>query len=117
MYWLALFAAIISNAIANIAFKKAVTKTPIEGGVSAVFTLASDPWMWLGAFSACVLLGCYLYALKGIDISIAYPAVTGFAMLGIVLAGVLFLGETLSIAKVVGIFFVLTGVLLLKQST
>jgi len=117
MYWFALFLAIISNGIANVAFKKAVMRAPVEEGIGGFLQLASEPWMWLGAFSACVLLGCYLYALKGIDLSIAYPVVTGLAMLGIVLTGIVFLGETISITKALGIVMVLIGVLLLKQSS
>ncbi len=117
MYWLALFVAIISNAIANVAFKKAVMRTPIEEGIVGFAKLAAEPWMWLGVVFACLLLGCYLYALKGIDLSIAYPVVAGLAMLGIAFAGALFLGEAISFTRIVGMVLIVTGILLLKQST
>ena len=70
----------------------------------------------VGIASACVLLGCYLYALKGIDLSIAYPVVTGFAMLGIALAGALMFGEVISYTRIVAMMLIVAGILLLKQS-
>lgn len=114
MHWLALFIAVLANAAANVAFKKAVTGTPIESGFSSLTKLAADPWMWLGATSACVLLGSYLYALKGIQLTVAYPAVTGLAMLAISLAGATFLNEAISTQKVVAMMLIVLGILLLK---
>lgn len=116
MYWLALFIAIISNAVANIAFKKAVARTPAEEGVVGFFKLSTEPWMWLGVIAACLLLGCYLYALKGIDLSVAYPMVTGLAMLGIALAGAIVFGEVISAVRMFAMTLIVVGVLLLKLS-
>jgi multidrug transporter EmrE-like cation transporter len=116
MYWFALLIAVISNAIANVAFKKAVARTPLEEGIGGFIKLAAEPWMWLGIVSACLLLGCYLYTLRGIDLSIAYPAVTGLAMLGIALAGTLIFGETISFTRIAAMVLIVAGVLLLNQS-
>jgi len=117
MYWSALLVAIISNIIANLSFKKAVAATPIEEGAEGFIKLAADPWMWAGFLSAGLLLGCYLYALKGIDLSIAYPVVTGFAMVGIALSGALFFGESLSLAKIFAMTLIIAGVFILKFSS
>jgi multidrug transporter EmrE-like cation transporter len=117
MYWIALLAAIVANVVANFAFKKAMSSTPLEGGLSDYIKLATEPWMWLGGIMAMVLLGCYLYALKEIDLSIAYPAVTGLSFLGIVVVGVLTLNESMSPAKLLAIVLIVAGVLILKQYT
>ena len=114
MYWLALFAAVLANTIANIAFKKAMTSMSLEPGIFSVAKLAIDPWMWLGAASACVLLGSYLYALRGIQLSVAYPAVTGLAMLAITLLGVILLNESVSVQKLIAMTLIIVGVVLLK---
>jgi len=116
MYWLALFGAIICNIIANVAFKHAVTRTPLDEGITSILKLAADPWMWIGGVFCIFLLGCYLYALKGLDISVAYPAITGIALLGVVLSGTLFFDEAISLSRALGIISVVVGVLLLKES-
>jgi len=115
MYWFALFVAAICNSVANVAFKKAIVRTPFDVGVDGVIQLLLEPWMWLGVLCAGSLLACYLYSLKGIDLSLAYPAVTGLAMLGIVLSGV-FTGEGITTLKIGGIALVLAGISLLYQS-
>ena len=107
MHWLALLIAVLSNATANVAFKKAITNTPIEPDFSSLMKLATDPWMWLGVASACLLLGSYLYALKGLGLSLAYPAVTGLAMLAIALTGATFLGESISAQKLIAMALIL----------
>jgi multidrug transporter EmrE-like cation transporter len=115
-YWVALLVAIISNVIANVAFKKAMIRTQLDGGVGGFSKLSGEPWIWLGVMCAGALLGCYLYALKGIDLSIAYPVVTGLAMLGIALAGTVFLSEAMSASKLIAMALIVIGVVMLRYS-
>ena len=89
-------------------------RTPLDEGFSAFLKLAAEPWMWLGVCLSLVLLFSYLYALRGIDLSVAYPTVTGLAILGIVLAGGLFLGENMSFLKLFAMALIVAGVVLLK---
>ena len=117
MYWFALVIAFLSNIAANAAFKKAVTRLSSENVVYSVFNLLFEPWAWIGGFFAILLLGSYLYALKGLDLSIAYPAVTSLATLGVAAVGILYFNETLTIMKAVGIAMIISGVLLLQQSS
>jgi len=116
MYWLSLFSAIICNIIANISFKKAISRAPPGKGIDSLLELLNDPWMWTGGVSCVLLLFFYVYSLKGLDLSIAYPVTTGLAMLGIVVSGALFFGETISATRIVAIIFIFIGVLLLKIS-
>ena len=60
-------------------------------------------------------IGLYAAALKGIDLSVAYPVVTGFAMLGIALAGSLLFGEAVTMQRLLAMGLIFTGVLMLKQ--
>lgn len=114
MYWIALLVAVAANAISNIAFKRAVDAQPVDEGLFGLLRLALEPWMWVGVVFAGTLLGCYLYALKGIPLTVAYPAVTGLAMVGVALGGVLVLGEGMTALKAVAMLFILTGVLMLR---
>ncbi len=114
MHWLALIIAVLANIVANVALKKAVARTPVDQGIGGFLNLAAEPWMWVGVLFAGLLLGCYLYALKEIELSVAYPAVTGLAMVGIALGGMAFFGEGLSLTKVFAIAMIIAGVVLLK---
>ncbi len=117
MHWMALLFAVVANAVSNIAFKKGVTELPTDQGALGFLKLFLEPWIWVGGVMAVVLLGCYLYALRGIDLSIAYPAVTGLAMLGIALGGMLFLDEAMSLSKGIAMALIVAGVVLLKQTS
>ena len=117
MYWLALIIAVIANILANVAFKKAVELTPSVKGASGFLSLLFQPWAWFGLCMATLLLGCYLYALRGIDLSVAYPVVTGLAMLGIALTGALFLSEALTGSKIIAIGLITVGVFMLKYGS
>ncbi len=86
-YWCALLIAVCANIFANVAFKSAMRDVPGPLNLGAVATLFATPWMWAGLASAMLLLGCFLITIRGIDLSIAYPAITGLAMVGIVIAG------------------------------
>ena len=116
MHWLALFIAVLANATANVAFKKAMTGPLLGSGFSPLIKLAADPWMWIGLASACLLLGSYLFALKEIELSVAYPAVTGLAMLAVGVAGATLLGESMSVPKLIAMALIAVGVVLLKFS-
>jgi multidrug transporter EmrE-like cation transporter len=116
MHWLALFVAVLANATANVAFKKTMTNASFETTFFNLLKLAADPWMWVGSVSAALLLGSYLYALKGLDLSVAYPAVTGLAMLAIAFAGATFLDEAMSVWKLVAIILITIGVIMLRFS-
>lgn len=115
-YWVALLLAVGANILANTALKLAVrdVTTPIDA--RALLGLASAPWAWIGVASAAALLVLYLIAIRGIDLGIAYPAVTGLAMAGIVVAGCAVFSEPLGLQKVIGVGLVFAGVVLLAHT-
>ena len=115
IYWLALLIATGANVFANLAFKLAVRELVLPPDARTFLTLASTPWAWLGVGSAALLLVCYLIAIRGIDLSIAYPAVTGLAMAGIAIIGCVVFSEPFTSTKLMGIGFVFAGILLMAQ--
>ncbi len=115
-YWCALLIAVFANTFANVAFKTAMRDAATPLDLSAVVALITAPWMWAGLISSVVLLSCFLTAIRGIDLSIAYPTITGLAMVGIVLAGYVFFSETLSLQKIGGVGIVVVGVVILSQA-
>ena len=57
----------------------------------------------------------YTYALWGIKISIAYPAMVGGGFVIIAVVAWLYLGETLATGQWVGIVFIMAGVYLVAR--
>ena len=115
-YWGALLIAVCANVAANVAFKAAMRDLPAPLTLGSLATLAASPWMWAGMISAVLLLLCFLVAIRGIDLGIAYPAVTGLATAGIVVAGYALFSEPLSLPKIAGVGFVFVGIAILSQA-
>ncbi|WP_041638461.1 DMT family transporter [Anoxybacillus flavithermus] len=103
MYWLYLFVAIIFEVIGTTAMKWSNGLTNIRGTI--------------------VMFVCYglsftslAVALKGIDISIAYAIWSGLGIVCITFIGLFLFHEMMSVKKIVGIAFVIVGVVLLKTN-
>lgn len=116
-YWIALAFAVFSNIFANIAFKLAMARVVVSSDMTALRILVSSPWVWSGVMSGAVLVVCYLFALRGIEASVAYPVVTGLAMVGIAAIGALGMGEVLSAWKIIGISLIVSGIVVLSSSS
>lgn len=112
IYWSALLLAVCANVFANVALKLAVLglSEPLD-----IHSLLTSLWAWAGLTSCILLLGGYLIAIRGVELSIAYPTVTGLAMVGIAVIGHFLFSEALSLQKIVGIGFVVIGVIILSQ--
>jgi multidrug transporter EmrE-like cation transporter len=116
VYLVALAAALVMNATANLMMKfgmeryKAAGVTPEHGAWAVIAALASNWVLMLGLclFAANVVL--YTFALKGLPISVAYPIMVtvGFAII-VVVAGWR-LHERLSPVQWVGVVLILAGV-------
>ncbi len=71
-------------------------------------------WTWLGIVSYVLSLGCWLYVLRYLPLSVAYALISIVQVL-VPLGAWFFLGETVSMRRLVGIAFVLFGTLLVPQ--
>lgn len=113
--WTALAAAVAANVGANLLLKHAVGlgQKPEAGGGSLL--TQNPPVLVAGIMLAGLLLGFYLLALRHLPVSIAYPVVTGSAMVGIAIFSTTLFSEPLSLGKIVGITgIILSTVLLLR---
>jgi multidrug transporter EmrE-like cation transporter len=118
IYWAALFAAVGANVVSNVAFKLGMQRVALPTDASPVhvlFEILRQPWLWVGGVFAAVLLGLYLFAVKGVPLGVAYPTVAGLAMVGIHAAGILLLGERFSVAGACGVLAIVLGVCLLAR--
>ncbi|MGI1662769.1 DMT family transporter [Palleronia sp. KMU-117] len=114
--WAALTVAVAANVGANILLKHAVGlgQKPASGGGS-LFT-QNPPVLIAGVLLAGVLLGFYLLALRHLPVSIAYPVVTGAAMIGIAVLSSILFSEPLSLGKMVGIAGIILCTALILRS-
>lgn len=112
-HWLALIICIAANILANIAVKRAMDATPLEVSWNGLVTAVLQPWLWAGIALAGVVFLSYLYAIRGVPLSTAYPFTTSSATIGIALAGSLLFGETIGWRGALGIGLVLGGLMLL----
>jgi small multidrug resistance pump len=116
VYFVALGAALVLNATANLMMKfgierfKAAGVTAEQGVAAVVGALASNWVLVLGLCLFAMNVMFYTFALKGLPISMAYPIMvtTGFAII-VVVAGI-YLHERLSVAQWVGVGLILVGV-------
>ncbi|MEW2915889.1 MULTISPECIES: DMT family transporter [Ruegeria] len=112
LYWSALLFAVCANICTNVSFKLAVQQL---SGPFDIRALVVSPWAWAGLISGLLLLSSFIVAIRGLELSIAYPAVTGLAMVGILVVGYFLFSETLNLQKIVGIGLVIAGVFVLSQ--
>lgn len=109
--------AILSNAGANILMKIAMQKSPvlIEQGsmLSSLIQAVKNPWLLLGVTCFGLALLAYSAVLSKINLSIAYPVMTGAGFLIVFLVSALYLKEQLSHLHILGAILILAGVWLL----
>lgn len=103
--WIFLVLAIVFNASASVLLKSA--------------TVPSRHAQWLAGGGSIVCYGLsfltYYACLRTLPVSIAYPVITGGAILAIVIASTVFLGESLSGVKLLGATLVILGAMLLLR--
>jgi len=77
----------------------------------------SEPWPTAGfAVSALVSFGLLTFALRELEVGPAYAVWTGIGAAGAAIAGMLWLGESVSVIKLVSVGLVLAGVIGLNLS-
>ena len=121
-YGVALIAALLLNAAANLMMKFGVRRlggsgVSMDHGVAALAGAVLSNWvliLGLVLFASNVVL--YTYALSGVRISVAYPIMVsgGFAIISLVAWR--WLGETLTTGQWLGIAMILAGVFLVARN-
>lgn len=118
-YYLALTAALVLNATANLLLKFGIRRLGegllADGLLQAIAKVLGNYLLVIGlcCFAANVLL--YMYALQRFQISVAYPIMvtTGFAII-VVVSG-LYLQERLTFVQWLGVALILVGVFLVAS--
>lgn len=111
---------ILMSSTAHIFLKKgmmthALNPVQSNGLLSLFWTVGTNPWVMGGMFLHVSALVVWLWALSKVDISFAYP----FLALGYVLVSAMawfWLGETLSLMKILGMAIVIVGILVLAKA-
>lgn len=94
--------------------KKGASPSHAVGGVEAVVGLApmASVWTWIGIITYVTSLISWLYVLRFVPISIAFPLINAVHVL-VPIGSLIFLHERVSLGRWVGIAIVLCGILLL----
>jgi quaternary ammonium compound-resistance protein SugE len=114
-HWIALLVSVMANIGSNFALKRFTNDAAIGGHADSLFAMLLKPWLWLGFGLAGVVMLAYLFALRGLPISTAYPIATGLSAAGICLIGALVYGEAIKITTISGIVLIIAGVMLVSR--
>jgi multidrug transporter EmrE-like cation transporter len=119
--WVLIFTGVGLNAAAQLALKVATRPlaafAQFDGATltASILVLARSAPFWVGMFCYGASLCVWLAALSRAPVSIAYPMLSvGYVI--VAFASMLWLGETLSPAKMLGIALICMGVVLVSRS-
>jgi multidrug transporter EmrE-like cation transporter len=115
-----IFAGVLLNSVAQLLLKagaRAIGPVSMSSGASlfsAAWGATTQPWIFLGLCCYFISAGLWVVALTRVDVTVAYPMLSLGYVIAAVLAWQLF-GEQLTGARVLGIFIILTGVVVLAR--
>ncbi|MFH0917668.1 MAG: EamA family transporter [Candidatus Omnitrophota bacterium] len=75
-----------------------------------------SPFLWLGLFAVVAVFIIWSTVLTKIDLSVAVP-IASFSYILVPLVSIIFLHEQITVLRWLGVFFVLTGVILVSLSS
>lgn len=110
---------VLLNAIAQLALKASVKdmgaiELRLAEALPTTLRLAQEPWLWLGMGCYVVSVVIWILALSRVDVGIAYPMLSlGYVVNA--LAAWAWLGEAMSLSRVVGIGIIILGVFILAR--
>jgi drug/metabolite transporter (DMT)-like permease len=88
---------------------------PLTEPFSLVRSLLSSLWLWGGLAAFLISLLLWLAVLSRVQVSAAYP-MTSIGYLLVVISGALWLGESVTPARIAGLFFISVGVYLIART-
>ena len=124
-YVIALAAALLLNASANVMMKVGMTRVEAGGGLlagglpAALRTVLTSPVLVIGLVCFGLNAACYMFALQSptLKISLAYPVMVGGGFAIIAAVAYLVLGERMTPGQWVGVVLVLAGVMIIAIKT
>lgn len=88
----------------------------LADGVTFLSGVFSSPFLWLGLFLVLLTFVAWSTILSKIDLSVAVP-IASFSYILIPLTSAIFLHESVSLLRWVGVFFILIGVVFVSLSS
>lgn len=83
-------------------------------GLSLVLEPFKNPYIFMGLFLYAVSFFLYIVILEKFPLSIIYPVITGGILIFVTISSYLFLKETLTLTHILGIFAILSGIILVS---
>lgn len=92
-----------------------VSMTSMSSVGAAAWSAATQPWIATGLVCYFVSAGLWIVALTRVDVTVAYPMLSMGYVIAAMLAWQIF-GEQLTAARLLGIFIILIGVVVLARA-
>lgn len=114
MIYTLLILSLISNALANVFIKAGMRD--YTGGLSGIlYHFLKNPLILIGLlFFGFAFIG-YSLVLSRLQLSIAYPIMTGAGFAIVSILSFMLFGESFSLFKVIGVIFIFIGIILLSR--
>ena len=112
-HWIALFVCVLANVASNYALKSFATTMPTTLDRAALPALATNLWLWAGVAAAGTVFVTYIWAIRGVPLSIAYPLATGLSVIGVAICATTLLGETIDGWRLAGMALIVVGAAIL----
>ena len=106
------------NALAQVVLRKAMLLLPplsLANPLRLALQLLSNPYLWAGLCCYALSIGLWLAVLSKVQVSLAYPMLSVGYIIAAVL-GYVFLHESLSSHRMLGIGVICLGVLLISRT-
>ena len=81
--------------------------------LSKVIEIFSSIYIWLGLFFYVISFVLYLYILSKFEVSYVYPIIMSAGFILLLIFSVLFLNETFTLSKLLGIIFISIGIIVI----
>ncbi|MBC8488134.1 MAG: 4-amino-4-deoxy-L-arabinose transferase [Bacteroidetes bacterium] len=98
----------MTNILAQLSLRKGMMKININFiSFSKVFEIASSLYIWSGLLFYGISFILYLYVLSKFEVSQIYPIIMSAGFILLLIFSVMFLNETFTLTKIIGIFAIL----------
>ncbi|GHU18420.1 hypothetical protein FACS189472_06720 [Alphaproteobacteria bacterium] len=116
LHFFLIFMQVVVNSLAQVILKKGVGLLNLKQPLISLFISIATNIYIIGGVSLFVLaLFLWLYLLSQYDLSFLYP-ITSLGFVITAFSGWLFLSETISMSRAIGIFLILVGVMFVAKS-
>lgn len=110
-HWALILIAACANVALNLFLRQTGRTINTNSVGDILLSLLVSPWAWASVLSAGVLLTAFVAAIRIYSLSLTYAAVTSVAMVALTLIGVAWQMETLTVARVLGLGLIVSGIL------